>query len=201
MASKLWSVTSGDGEHMHPSFDAVSEGHETRRDGRALVAVERLQVDVVAGADAGRQIVTNEDRVGVGTAPACDLVLSDPQVSRFHLELRRAPGGIEVIDHRSTNGTFAGAVRIQTAVVAPGTILSIGSSQIRVIDAGAETIDVPTNEAFYALRGRSIVMRRLMQRIEKVAATESSVLVSGESGSGKEGVARAIHDASPRAAE
>ena len=52
--------------------------------------------------------------------------LTDPAVSRFHAELRAAQGGIAVVDHSSTNGTFAGAVRIERALVPPGTQLRVG---------------------------------------------------------------------------
>ena len=95
-------VTRRDAPTEHPRFDSVPEGVETRHSERMGVPVERLQIDVIAGPDAGRQIVTNEERVGIGAAPASDLVLSDPQVSRFHLELRRTPAGIAYLAIVST---------------------------------------------------------------------------------------------------
>ncbi len=52
----------------------------------------------------------------------------------------------------------------------------------------------------WGLRGRSPAVLRLLDEVRKVAASPSSVLVRGESGTGKELLARAIHEASPRAA-
>src|SRR5947209_1153794 len=50
----------------------------------------------------------------------------------------------------------------------------------------------------HRLVGSSAAMRRVVELIEKVAATESTVLVRGASGTGKELVARALHNNSPR---
>ena len=50
------------------------------------------------------------------------------------------------------------------------------------------------------LVGRSRVMRNLFQLLETVAATSSTVLITGETGTGKELAARAIHHSSPRRA-
>ena len=49
--------------------------------------------------------------------------------------------------------------------------------------------------------GRSPVMEQLWDRIEKVAPTRATVLITGETGTGKELVARAVHELSPRAHE
>ena len=51
----------------------------------------------------------------------------------------------------------------------------------------------------YEIVGRSIGIRALLERIDKVAATPARVLITGENGTGKELVARAIHHGSPRA--
>jgi len=55
--------------------------------------------------------------------------------------------------------------------------------------------------SFEGIIGRSRVMRDLFQTLETVARTASTILISGETGTGKEVVARAIHHASPRRAQ
>ena len=56
-----------------------------------------------------------------------------------------------------------------------------------------------TIESRYEIVGRSFGIRALLDRIDKVAATPARVLITGENGTGKELVARAIHRGSPRA--
>ncbi len=56
-----------------------------------------------------------------------------------------------------------------------------------------------TIESRYEIVGKSYVIRALLERIDKVAATPSRVLITGENGTGKELVARAMHRGSPLA--
>jgi two-component system nitrogen regulation response regulator NtrX len=59
-----------------------------------------------------------------------------------------------------------------------------------------QSIDAP-----FEIVGKTPVMRALMDKIEKVAATPARVLITGENGTGKELVARALHRMSPRASK
>ncbi|MEC7518272.1 MAG: sigma 54-interacting transcriptional regulator [Myxococcota bacterium] len=134
----------------------------------------------------------------VGSAEGNDLVLADPTVSRYHLELRRGEEGVRVVDLGSTNGTrFAGA-RIERATVPPGATLSLGHTTIRVEDGARVTLELLDGDELAGLRGRTAVMRRLMARVGKAAKAEMPALLVGESGTGKELVARALHEESRR---
>jgi DNA-binding NtrC family response regulator len=163
--------------------------------------VSTLRVEVVDGPDRGKHVVGG-DVVSVGTARDNALAIADFTVSRYHLEVSVRPTGILVTDLGSTNGTYIGGVRIERAIVPPGTLLSLGGTKIRFDDAVRRTIPGPVDGAPHTLAGmiaRSPAMLRLFADVERVAATPTSVLIVGESGTGKERVAEAIHARSARA--
>jgi DNA-binding NtrC family response regulator len=159
--------------------------------------VRTLRIDVTEGPDAGVSHTSQGDRVSLGTAASNEVVLTDPTVSRFHAELVRAPGGVRLVDHGSTNGTFVGVARVERAVVPAGTSLRVGATVLRVSDG--EDVLVPLHgDELGGLRGRSKSTRRLMATIEGVARSNAAVLAIGESGTGKELVAQSIHELSSR---
>jgi DNA-binding NtrC family response regulator len=146
--------------------------------------------------------------VSVGTARDNALAVADFTVSRYHLDVSVRPGGILVSDLGSTNGTYIGAVRIERAIVPPGTLLKLGGTTIRFDDAVRRAVPAPVIGAPGAPGARSELagmiavspqMVRLFADIERVAATPTSVLIVGESGTGKERVAEALHARSSRA--
>jgi DNA-binding NtrC family response regulator len=161
-----------------------------------------IRAQVVAGPDAGSSHVAELDRIRIGTAESNDLVLADPTVSRFHLELRRGGDRIEIVDLGSTNGTRIGPalIRGSSARVPPGTELEIGETRLSVDDGALVTVEAGPAE-LGEIRGQSPALRRLLATAARVAESEVPVLLFGESGTGKELVARAIHDASSRAGE
>jgi len=168
---------------------------------RALVLpVRSIRVEVLEGPDAGQTRLAETDHFTLGTAAGNDLTLSDPTVSRYHLELARDPSGVLVVDHGSTNGTLAGPVRIARAVVPSGTVLRLGATAVRVGDGESVPLELFDGVTLCGLLGGSPQMRRLMAQIKRVARTEAPVLLLGESGTGKELIARALHELGMRAA-
>ena len=172
----------------------------TKLQPRAIRVARKLRVRVESGPDAGATCAPDDgDRLAIGTAADNALVLGDPAVSRYHLELLREPGGLHVIDLGSRNGTWVGDVRVERAVVPIGTTLRIGDTTLVVDDAGARALppiaDAPRSPD---LVGDSDAIREVARLVHKVARVDSSVLIHGETGTGKEVVARAIHDAGPR---
>jgi DNA-binding NtrC family response regulator len=161
--------------------------------------VSTLRVEVVEGPDKGKQIIGGEV-VSVGTARDNALPVGDFTVSRYHLEVSVRPGGILVTDLGSTNGTYIGAVRVERAIVPPGTLLKLGGTTIRFDDAVRRAIPAPASgrSELAGMIAVSPQMVRLFADIERVAATPTSVLIVGESGTGKERVAEALHARSAR---
>jgi DNA-binding NtrC family response regulator len=167
----------------------------TRLQPRQVRVVRQLRVAIE-----GSEAVTG-DAIAVGTSEDNALVLRDSAVSRYHLELRRAAEGIAVVDLGSSNGTWIGGVRIERAIVPPGTRLRVGDTTLVIEDAGS-TVAPPSAEApvIPELVGESEGIREVGRLVHKLARVDSSVLIHGETGSGKEVVARALHEASPRRA-
>ena len=171
----------------------------TQRHRATAEPISALRLEVVEGPDAGQTFDASSATVTVGSAPGNDLVLSDGTVSRHHLELTVSEGRILVVDHDSTNHTSVGAVQISRATVRPGTVLSLGRTRLRVTDGQPINVAMYDRDELHGLKGRSLAMRRLMAQISQVARSDSSVLLLGETGTGKERIAEAIHKASARA--
>ena len=172
----------------------------TRLQPRPVRMVHRLRITVEAGPDAGAQHAPDDvASIAIGTSEDNAIVLTDPAVSRYHLELRRTASGIQISDLGSRNGTWVGGMRIERAIVPAGTRMKIGDTTIAVDDAGS-SVAPPLTEAprLADLVGESDGIREVARLVHKLARVDSSVLIQGETGTGKEVVARALHEASPR---
>jgi DNA-binding NtrC family response regulator len=166
----------------------------------SVTAVPRLSA--VLGPGAGRALAMSSALATVGRHPTNDLVLTDPRVSGVHLELRRVGERIHVRDAGSTNGTWLGPHRVMEVELAAGGEIIVGGTTLRLdLDNAATTAAVSPLESFGELVGRSTSMRELFATLERVSSKNLSVLIHGETGTGKEEVARAIHMRSPRAAQ
>jgi two-component system response regulator GlrR len=163
-------------------------------------AIRRFRVTVTAGAAAGTTWQADAERCAIGSHPSNDLAIDDPTVSRFHCELAIAGSVVRVRDLGSRNGTVSVGIGITDATVPGGTILVLGHTQLR-IEVETVEIELATSQrsSFGALVGQSPPMRELFTQLEKVAASDANVLLEGETGTGKEAIAEAIHDESARA--
>src|SRR5215831_13603783 len=118
----------------------------TKLQPRPVRLVHKLRVTVEAGPDAGATCAPDDGaQLAIGTAADNVLVLADSTVSRYHLELRRTPDGVQVIDLGSRNGTWVGGVRVERAIVPAGTRLRLGDTTLTVDDAGSTVAPPPTD--------------------------------------------------------
>ncbi len=181
------------------------ELHSTERIQEEHISVtrivpDRLRLVVLEGPDQGREAIMSGTTFAIGGEPGNDLVLSDPSVSRRHAELVRSPDGLLFRDLGSTNGSFLGAHRVKEAFVAPGARLKLGRTAVLLAPCEDVLLVFPTQEtSFGALHGASLPMRRLFGVLAKVATTDITLLIAGETGTGKELAARALHEHSKRA--
>ncbi len=152
--------------------------------------------------DTGARTAKIERRCVLGSAPHCDLIIADPAVSRVHAEIEPREDGIWIRDLNSRNGTFVEGVRIESAGVLHGFTIHIGATDLLVDYANVEQKPIESwpSERFGPLVGRSRLMRELFATLAQLAPLECCIMIAGETGTGKELVARAIHQASSRAA-
>ncbi len=172
----------------------------TQVDGKPTsLRVRRCRLNVVAGQDAGQVQEFDDRTMRVGAGPACTLRLSDRRVSGSHFEIRIDDRGYRLRDLGSSNGTFIQGLQVVEAYISPGTVITIGGTRLR-FEALPEAVDLPLSSAdhFGGLLGEAPVMREVFHRLERIARSDSNVLVTGETGTGKELVAEAIHERSAR---
>ena len=159
-----------------------------------------IKLSVIAGPARGKEIIARRGIIRVGTSEDNDLVINDDSVSRRHLELRLRGDEIRAVDLRSTNGTTINGVKIREAIVEAGAIIKVGDTELRTA-AVQEPVTIPLSSQthFGGLLGKSSAMRQVFGILERVAPSEATVLIQGETGTGKEVTAEAIHSHSSRA--
>jgi DNA-binding NtrC family response regulator len=175
---------------------------DTRRivDGdAALVRLPGARLVVRRGVDRGRVLKIQRERVVVGSAPASDLQLSDDAVSRSHFALRLLPDGYLLTDLESSNGTFVEGRRVHSAYLRPGDLIEVGHTRIK-FEGARESVELALSraDAFGNYRGRSTAARRVIAMLEQLASEDVTVLLLGETGTGKDTVAEALHEKSAR---
>jgi DNA-binding NtrC family response regulator len=158
------------------------------------------RLTAVSGPGQGRALAMTHAIGTAGRHPTNDLVLNDPRVSGVHLELRRVGDKIHVRDAGSTNGTWLGPHKVTEIELAPGGEIVIGDTLVRIdLDDGAAPAAVSPLESFGELVGKSTAMRELFATLERVAPKNLCLLIQGETGTGREEIARATHAKSTRA--
>ncbi|HWU90183.1 MAG TPA: sigma 54-interacting transcriptional regulator [Kofleriaceae bacterium] len=149
--------------------------------------------------DSAQEWSFDKEEIRIGSMEDNDIVLSDDTVSRYHCKIVQEDSGYVLVDLRSTNGTFINKVRVREAFLKPSSIVSVGQSQIRFNALEEEVQIVPSrNDRCAGLIGGNARMREIYAIIEKIAPTATTVVIDGETGTGKEVVAQAIHSLSPR---
>ncbi len=164
------------------------------------VQFEAIELQVIAGPDMGLEACLGLPNVRLGSAPDNDIVLNDRAVSRRHAEIQLTPQGLLLRDLGSTNGTFINNVRITEAYVPADAECTLGYSRLLIRQRTEERPVAVSRqeERLGELVGASARMRELYGLIRAVAPTPTTVHLHGESGSGKELVARTLHALSGR---
>jgi len=157
-------------------------------------------VRVLEGPEAGLELRVEPAGVSVvGSGQGCDLRLTDPLVSRKHLEIHSGPRGVKIVDRGSRNGTFFHGARVGDLVVDGHAELTLGGTRLAVqVDGDAVKVPFSRHTSFGHAVAESEAMRLVFRVLEVAASKDVTVLLEGESGTGKEVLATAIHEESAR---
>ena len=186
-----------------PPHDPSGDG-ETRRAGTSVpLAPTSFEIVVVDGPGAGAHAMLDAvaGKILVGTGPACELRLQDQTVSRRHASIELTNLGVLVTDLGSTNGTFLGDARVVVAYLSPGVRLRLGGTTIEARGATSEPTKMRRAGSLGRMASTSPRMMNVLSLCEKLAAADVSIILEGETGTGKELLAESIHEASARAQE
>ncbi|MCY1045025.1 sigma 54-interacting transcriptional regulator [Corallococcus sp. bb12-1] len=155
----------------------------------------RVRLLVLSGPEAGQSYPLSPGRYRLGADPASDIVIADRAVSRSHLLLDVREDTIQAVDVGSRNGSFCEGMRFTTLDVRAGAVLTLGTTELKLVPEGEQSRAMPlsTRERFGNLVGTSRRMRELFTLLERLAQGESDVLIQGETGTGKELCAEALH--------
>ncbi len=154
---------------------------------------------VMKGPDRGESIAVAAGGITIGSGAGCDVLLTDPAISRRHLALEPGAEGVVLRDLGSTNGSYVQGARFQELTLGFGTEVTIGKTVLKYVPT-EEAVELPPSdeESYGSLVGRDPKLRKLFRLLGDVAATDATVLIEGETGTGKELFAEEIHRHSPR---
>ena len=157
-------------------------------------------MSVVGGPEAGQSVDLQSSIITVGAHPGNNLILTDRRVSGHHFEITLDERGYRLRDLHSTNGTWVAGHRVFDIYLNPGSVVYVGDARIRFDPQDSSVqVELSDEDMFGSMVGQSVPMRALFGRLERIAPTDANVLVTGETGTGKELVAEALHEKSPRA--
>ncbi|MDO8461228.1 MAG: sigma 54-interacting transcriptional regulator [Deltaproteobacteria bacterium] len=166
---------------------------------KEVVSLRKCRLEIVSGPNKGKKIDLNKPLLKIGKKEDNDCVLDDKTVSRYHVEIRQTEDSYLLLDPGSTNGTYINDIKVKEAYLSPGDIIRIGNTKIEFVAFDEKVQIEPSNrESFGEVSGHSRKMRQIFGILDKISPTNATVIIEGETGTGKEVVARAIHENSPR---
>jgi pSer/pThr/pTyr-binding forkhead associated (FHA) protein len=176
---------------------ASQDGTTWALSSRRSRSLGRYRLVVTAGSDKGLARDLDRDELKIGKGADADIVLTDPTVSRYHCLIVASPLGPLVRDVGSRNGVRIDGNWIQSAYLRAGALVRLGDTAfvLELLDAegSGDGVSLPTSPL-----GQSAPMQRIMALVPRLANSEATLLIEGETGTGKTLLARLIHKESPR---
>ena len=161
--------------------------------------IQKCKLLSVSGPLIGKEFIVNSENFTLGSGANNDLVIDDVTVSRRHCEISLTTDGYCIRDLGSTNGTYVQGVKIQGAFLGTGTEFQLGETRLVFCPLQErQEFKLSPSPSFGRLYGQSAAMRHVFYLAEHYAQTDSTILIEGETGTGKEVLAEAIHKNSRR---
>lgn len=146
-----------------------------------------------------RVAVFDQPTVRIGALTDNDFIISDDTVSRFHCQIIHEEDNYILKDLSSTNGTYIDGVRIREGFLTTGSRIKLGESELTFEPIEEHILVEPTEETRYGeIVGGNVRMRQIFHILDKIAPSAATVVIEGETGTGKEVVARTVHAKSKR---
>ncbi|MEU8584562.1 FHA domain-containing protein [Streptomyces abikoensis] len=130
----------------------------------------------------------------IGRALDNDLVVSDLQVSRHHAEFRATPGGFEIVDLGSHNGTYVNGQPVRQQLIGPQDTVGVGHSTFRLVGDRLEEF-VDTGDVSFSARHLTVTVdggKQILKDVSFGVPEKSLIAVIGPSGSGKSTLLKAL---------
>jgi two-component system, NtrC family, response regulator AtoC len=181
-------------------FDETADVHSKRND-------EREPWLVISSANGVRAVpLPRSPRVTIGRMHTCDIVIDDESVSRQHAAITSGPHGLSIEDLGSRNKTkITGRAlsRGETAPLPAGAVVEVGYATMfvqlgRPAGAAGGIPAPPSSKGAVNAIVHDPTMQRLYALLDVIAPSPLNVLILGETGTGKEVFAEAIHKGSAR---
>ena len=173
--------------------------HTAIAGGSKVLELPRCALVILSGDERGREKIIEGDVFRIGKSRENELVLPDETVSRTHCEILRERRGYLLRDLGSTNGTLLDGAEIKEAWLKPGAVITVGKVELKVRPFAERIELLPSDATRYGeVVGKSLAMREVFGLLERLGPTDATVLIGGETGTGKDVLARSIHALGPR---
>lgn len=161
--------------------------------------LRKAKLVVLDGPDKGKEVEISKSRCTGGRSIINDLVIADKSISGTHFEIAVRDDGYRLRDLNSRNGTFVNDLQIREVYLRPGVSFRAGQTTIQFSPTGdIVEIELSKQDRFDKVIGGSPIMREIFASLERISPSDLTCLITGETGTGKELIARGIHNASSR---
>jgi DNA-binding NtrC family response regulator len=160
--------------------------------------MRRFRLRIERGSGPQAELLVREDRITLGSGEDATFVIDDESVSPVHCEIEQTEEGFVIRDLDSARGTWISGIQVREARLPREVRISIGESEVSFASLDSEAPASRPGARFFDLIGDSHPMRLLFARLARAATLTTTLFLEGESGTGKDLAARAVHDAGSR---